>query len=357
MRIGIITIHFPYNYGAMLQAYATRKYLEKLGHEVEIIDYRPYFIDKSYHFYFRNCIFTPRKFIVDILGFRKIDRGSFESFLSHYILKENQNKFKVSLNWDEYDVLITGSDQVWNPQITNRDMIYLLDFAKDSRCKKISYASSIALNNIDEQWKKTLEEKLQKYSDISLREEKEISFLNRVLGREVYQVLDPTFLLDEQEWAEMGRKPCELSDSEEYILMYRLQPSEELDEAILKYKEKHRIKVISIHPFEKKNLVADMSLTEIGPQEFLWLVKNAKCVFTNSFHGTAFSIIFDRPFMTVKHTQTGSRMESLVKLLQMEPFDEGLLLSNENSKRILEQKREESKNWLKMCLSENKGEV
>lgn len=351
MTIGIVTIHFPYNYGAMLQAYALKAFLNEHGADAQIIDYRPYFIDKAYHFYFKSIIKDPRIFISRILRVlfpsRRICRKSFEEFLQNAILDNKSS----GLNEAEYDILIAGSDQIWNPHITNDDINYLLSFEKEGKSVKISYASSIAIKNVDNDWINKMKLYLSDFKNISVREANAVDILSELLRKKISVVADPTFLIEPDVWRKIARKPEKFS-GKNYALVYKLEDNSSLDNRIIEYRKKTGISVLSIHPFRSRDQLADISLNNIGPQEFLWLIDNAQQVFTNSFHGLAFSIIFKKQIAVCLHTQTGSRMEQLINELDMKSDEAGVFDASEIDEKIRYQFIDHSKKWLLNAIND-----
>ena len=348
MKIGILTIHFPYNYGAMLQAYALDKYLKNEGYNSQLIDYKPYYIDQSYHFRWESIFHNPRLFLSRVLKAllrKNINRTSFENFY-------NQMGACSVRNIDEFDVLIVGSDQVWNPKVTDYDTTYLLDKDLYKEVKKVSYASSIAIGTIDSRWEKELKKNLSDFDALSVREEENAMILSQILNRKVDVVCDPTFLLADSQWRKMAVKPSE-APSDEYILVYRLQDNSELDSFVENQKNRLNLPVVTIHPFGDVYRYTDYAMNEIGPAEFLWLIDHANVIVTNSFHGFAFSTIFKKRVAMFEHSQTGSRMRQILNTFNMSRdkngfFDAGLIDSNIYEETILK-----SKKWLLLALSDN----
>ena len=182
VKAGIITIHFPYNYGAMLQAYATQKFLDKNNIKNEIIDFRPYEIDKDYHIRYETFKKKPKLFlhmcVAKALGKRK-KYQRFEKFIkSEMRLSSKRYRAIHSSDCSDYDVLIAGSDQIWNPDIMRGRYEYVLNFGE--HMKKISYASSFGKDEIGDDECEKLKEQLIKYSHISVREKQGIEILRKM---------------------------------------------------------------------------------------------------------------------------------------------------------------------------------
>lgn len=353
MRIGIITIHFPYNYGAMLQAYSTKEYLEKKGHNVTIIDYRPYNIDKYYHFRWKNIFYYKRKFFYDLFKLHKIKRDNFEKFLNNKLLV-NSMKFYKKNNYNIFDIVLVGSDQVWNPSITNNDKTYLLDFIDDEEVRKISYASSIALNQVNDDWMNTIGYYLKKFESISIREEQYVNYLEKITQKKIACVLDPTFLLSVNEWKLISNKPYNF-EKDKYILVYMLQENKELIKQVYELKKEYGYTIVSIHSLRQMDDFADVFLNDVGPSEFLWLIDHSQFVVTNSFHGTVFSILFNKKFISIQHTETGSRMQNLLDCLEIVPNSNGIMEANSQNIIKLNEYIKESKKWLNESINQEKN--
>ena len=338
MKIGILTIHFPYNYGAMLQAYALKEFLITHKIDAHIIDYRPYHIDKDYRFKWRLALSHPKQFLRRFFKNEHIDRTSFESFLSNYILDGKSNN---------YDCVIVGSDQVWNPNITNYDENYLLKNKKWNSVSKISFASSIALNTIDSKWEESLKKYLVKFDFLSAREKEDCLFLKRILGKDVFQACDPTFLISKEQWIKCERTPRFLCP-EKYILLYALEYNDELVAKANYLKNQTGLPIVTIHPFKNIFVSSDYFDNSSGPMEFLWLIDHAKYVVTNSFHGTVFSLIFGKPFYVIPHSKTGKRMKSLLETLKINKTDSLGMYSKQLDGISLEESIyiKESKEWI-----------
>lgn len=317
-KIGIVTIHFPYNYGAMLQAYATQKFLEEKGIYSEIIDFRPYEIDKNYHIRVEMLMENPNLFIrmcvSKIMGKRK-KYNKFEMFLKKEMLLSKKLYKKITTNnLLAYDILIAGSDQIWNPDIMQNRYEYVLNFGRD--IKKISYASSFGKDKIDAEQAKRMKIELDTYSLISTREQQGIEILKNMGIQNAVKVCDPVFLLSYEKWNELKEK--EVNISYRYVLIYSLQNNNEMNDAIKKYAREYGYKIVSVHPTGNKKEFADININNIGPKGFLSLIDGAECVFSNSFHATAFSIIFNKKIFTFLHSSTGSRVDNLLRQFKME---------------------------------------
>lgn len=293
MKIGILTFQFADNYGAVLQCLALQEACKKYVQEVGVINYLP---SKMLNRYIR----IKKKLIPK--GFEK----HFESFRKKFF-----NRISIK---DKCDVIIVGSDQVWNFNITGYDDFWILprmDFKK-----LCSYAASFGKNKLTDQEKNYLVDKkpvFEKYDVLSVRENAGIQFLN-AHGIKAEIVCDPTILFYKNpDIYEKLAEKAEMHPNGKYILVYSLEHSEELDQLIQKVKAEVNLKVYSIHPMNANLQKCDEFVENATVCEFLSLVKNAEYVLTNSFHGLAFSYIFRKKVYCVHHSSLSSRQAELIE--------------------------------------------
>jgi hypothetical protein len=318
-KLGIITIHSVYNYGAMLQAFALSQYFQSKHIPSEIVDYRPYWLCKDYQFYYRDLVLRPRSALWHLKQYflHRTKFSRFDRFLAEKMpLSATKYHDLESLKAHDYSVLVTGSDQIWNPFITGWDESYLLTFDQN-RSFKIAYSSSFGMSIIPDDWSFTVKKALSSFERLGVRETTGKHIIEALLpDKHVSQVLDPVFLLDDDYWRELS---CpELIPEFDYILVYALEVNDEIIKYAAALAASEGLKVVAIHPFIENFDFADLSINEAGPREFIALVDNAKFVVTNSFHGTAFSIILDIPFCCIPHSSTGTRMTSLLSTIGVE---------------------------------------
>lgn len=327
MRIGIITIHNSPNYGACLQSYALWKFLAMRGHDVEIIDlYRPY--QKEY---VRSKRYKPyakpvscQSVISTLLrrgGLRKNVRRAFseEAFLKFQRFNSVIRQSKPYRGIDElyadpplYDLYISGSDQLWNPTQPYCLEPYFLTFAPRGS-KKISFATSIGVTSLTETVKHDFKKWLDDYDAVSVREKQGKALLESFLDKEICQVADPTFLLEQQAWKSLAVMP---SFNMPYILLFALQHNQYLFDYARKIAGecgKHLFylcQVAESGAFENCTIV-----NNAGIEEFLGYIANADMLITESFHGTVFSLLMGtRNFYTyiAASNMRGSRIEDLL---------------------------------------------
>lgn len=299
-RIGILTFAFADNYGAVLQGFALRKYINRLTNcEAEII----YYIPLNYRY--------GRMFELQLKGeeaFRE-KRACFESFLQNECGCNMEEVFCVSGN--EYDYYCVGSDQVWNTVDKN------FFFANvDVNAKRISYAASFGLSLNDPKLRKEFcKEYVSKFKSISVREEEHVEMVKELTGKECVSVIDPTLLLDEADYLPL--LPKEKLREGEFIFFFWLEQNSDPFQAFeLVNNLARKYKLPIVHSFLKwpSNMLYSDGGTMMneGVENFLWYMKHAKFVVTNSFHGTIFSIIFKKPFYTFVAESIRSRIDTLV---------------------------------------------
>lgn len=328
MNIGLITYHSAYNFGSVLQAYATQIVLEKLGNNVEIINYR---MPSQKNFYslfpkglgykrlIKNILAMPT------LGMRKKREEKYEElFVEIFHLTEEINEPEdFTVLKDRYDVYVSGSDQVWNRysnELFNIDwkkymQPYLLSFTSK---KKISYGSSPESMKEDEL--REIKNELSSFSFISCREANSSEKIEKIINKHVETVLDPTLLLTDKEWTEfLGDWKNPYTDSK-YIFYYVFKGTRGLNEDLkmLSNIAKNKgLKIVTSVPlsvvFPNSNVI---NAVDADARDFLGLIKNAEFIITNSYHGTLFSINFNKPFYSLQYSKISySRVEQMANRL------------------------------------------
>lgn len=318
MKIGILTFHNAVNYGAVLQAYALKKFLEENDNEVEIINYKSEFIENVYNKPFSKNYSLKSK-IKNIMTWNiQLKRNKkFEEFARNFLEINNTdvvNKIMESIE-KKYDKIIVGSDQVWSTLCTNNDTTYYLDFVSDSS-KKISYAASFGI--VDENYyeNKEIKKLLSEFSKVSVRENIGLEIYKKMTNKSAITCVDPTFLLSKNEWT----KELPKINVPNYLLVYSLG----MDDYIVEYAKKiAATKSLNIIYFTLNNLFTIKNRKKViigSPMEFLSYIEKADFIVTNSFHGTAFSIIFNKEFIVVKNNNKkhdNSRLENIINLLNL----------------------------------------
>lgn len=368
MKIGILTFHCAHNYGAVLQAYALQEKIKSLGHDVEIIDYTPLNLISPYKIFSWNFFFTKGikgkiKYILSIfLNFKNkfIRKNKFDTFISTYLKlsKINYNHYNKLKKVNDYEIIVVGSDQIWNNSITkNIDKAFFgIIENRDNLKKVISYAASMKNDNITEYNKLVYIDYLNNIDTISVRENDIKVLLSKLLKRPIELTIDPTLLLESAIWDKLA-----VSNSkkmEKYVLVYQVGFNKN---TILI--AQHIAKQIGATVLEIESSISVIhrkhKIQTASPQEFLGYIKNASCIITTSFHATVFSIIFKKPFYTIAlNSSSDNRSFSLLHSLNLEhrminflekPKFEEIDYSNIND--LLKEIRINSENFLITTLS------
>ncbi len=358
MKIGILTFHCAHNYGAVLQCYATQEFLRSKGYDVEVINYRPQFLLDPYKLFDRrrviskNLMLSLKFLIVECLLFLnryKRFRG-FEKFI-HNRLQIGNAVSRDSLPSD-CDAYIIGSDQVWNSRITRGfDPIYFADFPFEKGNKKfISYAASMESKTLTLEQVDFYAKSIKNFDFLSVREIQLQQLLQPLTSKKISQVLDPTLMVPTHLWDNLS---SDKSNVGKYVVVYqvRVNPNTMRIAEYIANQIGAKVKVLVAWLQYKAVEGTDQTAT---PEDFLDAIRNAACVVTTSFHGTAFAVIFNRPFYTIRlNDGSDSRSESLLGTLNLEervvevnasPIFSDIDYSLVNQK--LEQLRSESQEYL-----------
>lgn len=346
MKIGIITMHKVLNYGSALQAFALQRKISELGYESEIIDYKfpPHKKTRTTLRFVFESVFVFIRAVA--MGFpKKKKERRFQVFYKAFYRLSPQNYDSETIVHDVpmYDIYMTGSDQVWNPRHIGTDTNFLLAFAPQDK-PKISYASSFATSSIPEGSKDLYEKYLKGYSCISVRESSGVRLVQDLTGKESSVCCDPVFLLNRGQWDAVAEKARKRNDGK-YILVYALyymfDPYPELLRIIGNAQKTLGYKVLYLDGRKEDAFRPNSSVLKAeGPSEFVNLVKNAELVITSSFHGVAFSLIYEKPLMAIvrKEDKTDSRIPSLLKIAEAEKsivaYDSNLELSRDEYLRL-----------------------
>ncbi len=322
MKIGIMTFHRADSYGAVLQAYALQQAVLALGHDCQIVDYRNPVIDGVARVKTLRQASSPKELVKiavtnTLFGRdRAVRRKKFEDFRRKMDLSLPYDKATVAHAADCFDRFITGSDQVFNYDLTGGDYAYLLDFAPaDKRC---AYAPSFGITTIGDRHLETYRRVLKEFALLSAREQKGALLTRELTGRtDCPVVLDPTLLVENDLWRTMTPK----NDLGRYILVFQLKPVPEAVAFARKMARERGIKLYIMTQSARNALKGKVGMgsyiSDAGPMDFLSLIAGAECVVTDSFHGTALSICFERPFFTcvAGGSKVGSRLENILQLL------------------------------------------
>lgn len=294
--IGIITFHRAANYGAVLQTIALQHTLDTLGIQNNVIDYRCEFIEKHYSPKPNVTIRHPKTFLKEVFQIPlKIKvRKEFNSFLRENIkLSSIVLKNSLSEIVHNYDAIITGSDQVFNLDASGRDTAYLLDFIK-SDVKKISYAAGITPNQFTDENCKILKKFLADFSGISIREKQSLDLLNSISGKKICVHADPTALPEIDFWVKLANK-SKLKTTN-FIFVYIMQPSDILYDIAEKLAKEENLELKVICMVDNKRKIGE-NVAGASIYDYLYMIKEAQYVVTNSFHGVMMSLRFHKQFI------------------------------------------------------------
>lgn len=383
-KTALVSCYFKNNYGSLLQAYATQKILDDMGIENETINIdnnidfkkgkRKYYLTQIFNFTFIKSKMGMIKLKVDKKLNKKLGRNidirnkKFEEFRKYYKLTEPVNTYKeLNQKCENYENVIVGSDQLWLPVNVVSDY-YTLNWVPDN-VNKISFSTSFGVSSIPEKYEGLYKKFLNRINYLSTREDAGKKLIKNLTNRDAEVVCDPTLLFNKNEW--MGIQEKEPIIKDKYILCYFLGNSIEYRKFAERLKEKTGFKIVSLNHCDEyvrySDIFADETPYDVGPSEFLNLIRNAEYVCTDSFHGTVFSLINNVKFFVFRRynkkskVSTNSRLDSLLGIVDLK---ERLLDGNEDIEKIinmninfenvdkkLEKFRNNSKEYLKKALN------
>ncbi len=323
-KVGVLTFHRAHNYGAVLQCYALQEVLRNMECGVEIIDFTPKSIVDNYKPQVKFNGFNPINWMNAIIRYVTekeecvIRYNAFNSFIEKNLQLSKYYGSNFPSPLDDYDVIYIGSDQVWRENITKDASKYYWGEIKTLRNTRIvSYAASMEKTFLSEQDSRICRSNLNNFDRISVRESLLLPILQPFTNKNISVTLDPTLLLDKQDYMKiMSEKVVK----EEYILVYELGCNPSVDKFALRIANESGLKVVKIFiPLVGNKLSSSNSRSfnciSPSPSEFLRLFNDAKYIVTNSFHGTAFSLIFNKQFYSIETGGRTTRIESLLTLL------------------------------------------
>ena len=318
--IAIITRHAVSNYGSVLQAYALQKAIGKLGYESEIIDYIR--TDEDYKNISDTLIKKSswNKNALSRLLYKSVQTPEyvimgkkFELYrkgLINLTEKRYSSSEELKNNPPAADIYCTGSDQVWgaigNDEI---DSAYFLDFVPSDK-KKIAYAASFGKTKINSYYETSVKELLNSYDCLTVRETTAIDLIENLGKHNVSQVLDPTLLLDGDEWDTLVKNNI----NKGYVLLYQLHRNPQMDKYATHFAKKSGLRLIRLTPLFHRVFKPGKAVYLPTVSEFLSYIKNAEFMITDSFHGTAFAINFNTQFVDILPGETKTRNQSILEL-------------------------------------------
>lgn len=378
MKIALFTCHHDPNYGSMLQAYALSKALSKFGVESEYLNYstlpdpyKPIRIIKRLiktPFVWVYSKITKRKTGGEFAFFHTPEFAStidaYERFHKLYIPVSSKKYYydtiKQKLNVKDYDIYMVGSDQSWSPHLYKPNNPYFLDFA--NLPKRCSYAPSFGTTDLKDDYQQLLKQKLSYFDFLSCREAANSKLLTEIVGRKVTHVLDPTLLLTSDDWNKIAKAP---NIKEDYILAYILGEKDTVVKFAEKLSVKHNLPVYYIVT-RPKYLNKKKSIKGVGPDDWLGLIRGARYVVTDSFHGCLFCINYNVNFYAFSKREGDLNAQDNARILEFLGIL-GLQHRFQNDKdnpqmmqdidfipvnKQIEQLRERSVGYLKQCIED-----
>lgn len=384
-KVGILNVQWTDNYGAVLLAYALQSVIESMGYCAEIIDYRPSAANEQSSLIKR----IKKKIVQDGINgvvnrlFRKIFRKQdnnvnfssvekhkkFELFRNNYLNRSIVYQAIHDGDNLDYDLYVVGSDVIWKPDrvLSFESEVYFLNFTVNYNCRRIAYAASIGTDDCERL--SLIEEKmggmLQKFDCVSVREKASLSFVQKLYGRPVQWCIDPTLLIGKDKYDVMLEKNgLNGAIQEHYIYLYLFENNQEAIKLANKYSKELNLPIICQCGMpDKINRLLEFSKDD-GPIEFIGRIKNADFIITDSFHGTVFSVIYRKQFVTLSRGKISIRMQDLLERLKLQeryvnnPANaevDCLSVDYATTEEIIKEWRNESVVWLKSALTENRG--
>lgn len=294
MKIGILTFHRAYNYGAVLQCYALQEILKNKGHDVYVIDYRQPTIEKNRKIFDVQYFVRNKKHVGNIIRYllhmpiAMMEHGRINRFVKKYLrLTASCQDYDVPTDFDAY---IIGSDQLWNFDHTGgMDKVYWGDFEHNKEAKLYTYAVSTKCSCLEFIDDIKLKEVLKRFSFVSLREEATRDMVYDKSGQTVRVDIDPTLLANKNIWDRLINSKW---GQRAFLAFYQVGRSGQHKQIVLQHAS-ILAKTMGIE-------LIDLSDYKYSPEDFISIIKYAQCVVTTSFHGTAFSLIFQRPLLVYR---------------------------------------------------------
>lgn len=367
----LTTVFSGYNYGSCLQAFAGKIILKEMGYECDLIALKSLIKGRDIRFkkliviLFRSLILRGKNGTNALNTYKSSykktmigdSKSCFKSFIDKYISP-------VYLSWGSLEKLskecvacIAGSDQIWNSSTMYVDPLYYLRYAPSH--KRVALAPSFGRDFIADYNKNKMRQWISDFAHLSVREDSGVGLIKDLTGRQAIQLVDPTLMLDGESW----KRELGINDkAKDYILAYFLdKPSDSAKLTISKLKESLNCKVIAI-PYLFEEMSYCDNVVPSGPIEFVDLINNARCVLTDSFHGTAFSINLHTPFYVfgreygTAHSQN-SRVESILRNMNMQnrfepknPIESLYEIDFEYSENVLASERDKARKYLRNAL-------
>lgn len=361
MKVSCLTFHDSTNYGTVLQAYALQTVVSEMGHEYEIINYST--PEKRKH----DTVFGRNREMSVLQYLYKLSNAPQNLYKTHLFRRFTTQHLKITRRFyamdqlREYaadrDAILAGSDQVWNSEMVREDSAYFLKFTEPK--KRASYAASLGISRVSSHQRSFYQEMLSDFERISVREPTGAQLIGEMTGKPVRVVLDPTLLLTKEEWARI----CLTPPKRPYIFAYILERNPQAQIFLRKLQAQTGLPVRYVTRGYVSAL-RDGAAWLPSPQKWVTQLMNAAYVVTSSFHGTAFSVNFQKNFFTfVNGDPTDSRQTDFLRSMglygRLNPDYTGVISLTspdfQQAKTVLAEERIASKAWLKNALLEIAG--
>lgn len=337
-KVGILNVQWVDNYGAVLLAYALQATIDSMGYQAEVVDYRPINISeqKSLSERIKNQLRQNgvKGIIQRVVRKVKGKQGSnvnvsskekhekFEAFRRKYLQRSVVCHTLSDFDALDYDIYVVGSDVIWKPDRVKSEEsdVYFLNFTKENSCGRIAYAASIGTDDTEQL--KAIENKmgalLRKFDCVSVREKTSLPFVQSLWGKNVTWCIDPTMLLERCHYDRLLKESgLEDTSKDRYIYLYLFENNLEAIELANKYSKALNLPIICQCGLPEKIDRLFMHSKDDGPTEFVYRIKNADFVITDSFHGTVFSIIYQKNFITLSRGKISIRMQDLLERMNL----------------------------------------
>ena len=385
-KVGIVSCYFKNNYGSMLQAYATKRFLDNNNIPNETINIdgnkdfskgkKKYYLSQVFNFSFIKSKLGMIKMKFDTKLNKKLGKNvairnkKYKEFRKEFNLSRMSNTYDdlTKLSKERYSDILLGSDQLWLPVNVVADY-YTLNWVPND-INKISFSTSFGVSTIPNKYNNLYKQFLKRINHLSVREDTGVKLIKEIAGLDAKLVCDPTILLTIEEWEEVASK--ERIIKEKYILCYFLGNNIEHRKFAERLREKTGYKIVSLNHADEyvkySDAFCDIAPYDIGPREWINLVENAEYVCTDSFHGTVFSLLFNKIFFNFRRyssnskASTNSRLDSLLNIVGIS--NERILTGLEDVNKVLKYRidfnkvnknlseyRKESKEWLLSSIS------
>lgn len=355
MKVKVITRHAPSNYGSLLQSIATVRVIEGMGHECEIIDYqRPderglkgVLTQLSQKEGYGNPL-TRLAYIALRYPIEKYAQVKFDAMRKKYLKMTERCSTHGELERLKADAFVTGSDQVWGPMMNGvYDSAYFLQFVHNG-AKKLAYAASFGKTKFEERTISAYKSMLAEYDKIAVREKSAVELLDCWELKNCFgQVLDPTLLLDRNEWKKLLVKDDDTIKyaGRKYILVYQIHNDPKLSDYAKRLSAHTGMELLRVNPMFHQIRRGGKFICCPDLGEFLALIDNASCIVTDSFHGTCFAINFGKQFIEIlPNNATGTRNQSILELTGLS----GRILKDFNDYSLMEEKIDYDDVWRRL---------